>query len=328
MFDLKLNDIAVWIRNGGYSSVALQLPEGLKIRATEIIDYLSEETDSSFIIVGEPCYGACDLFTEYKETADALVHFGHSPIPSQGDDSDVFYVEAYFNGDIREYVNPVVNEFSDNVGLLATIQYINCLPQVKEIFEKAGKNAVIGTGDGRITYPGQVLGCNCSSAENIVDDVDEFLFIGEGDFHPLAAAFGVNKRMRVLNPVTGELRSIDEKRDRILRKRFAAIESARDANDFLVIVCSKVGQNRNALADEMVSKITASGRKAYKVCLKELSPQALLSYKVDAYVSTACPRLAMDDYSRYEKPILTPVELEIVLGIRDWDDYKFDAIRP
>ena len=42
MFDLKLDYIAAWISNGGYSSVALQLPEGLKIRATEIVDYLSD----------------------------------------------------------------------------------------------------------------------------------------------------------------------------------------------------------------------------------------------------------------------------------------------
>ena len=53
-----------------------------------------------------------------------------------------------------------------------------------------------------------------------------------------------------------------------------------------------------------------------------------MAYRVDAFVSTACPRLAMDDYSRYDKPVLTPIEAEVALGIREWDDYVFDAIRP
>ena len=62
--------------------------------------------------------------------------------------------------------------------------------------------------------------------------------------------------------------------------------------------------------------------------MNEISPQGLMAYRVDAFVSTACPRLAMDDYSRYDKPVLTPIEAEVALGIREWDDYVFDAIRP
>jgi diphthamide synthase subunit DPH2 len=29
---------------------------------------------------------------------------------------------------------------------------------------------------------------------------------------------------------------------------------------------------------------------------------------------------------QYKKPIITQIELEIVLGIKKWDDYKFDEI--
>ena len=328
MFDLKLSEITAWIRNGGYSSVALQLPEGLKIRATEIIDILSKETDCGFVILGDPCYGACDLHTNYKAIADALVHFGHSPIPSQGDDKDVLYIEARYDVDIREYVERIIDELPERVGLLATVQYVGCIEQAKKILESKGKKVSVGVGDKRITYPGQVLGCNCSAAESVADDVDMFLFFGEGDFHPLAAAFGIGVPIRVLNPVTGEFRSVDDVRDRILRKRFAAIQRAVDAESFLVIVCSKIGQERESVADDIMKKIESKGRKAYRLYINELSPQSLMSYRVDAFVSTACPRLAMDDYSRYDKPILTPTEAEVALGIRTWDDYAFDVIRP
>ena len=41
---------------------------------------------------------------------------------------------------------------------------------------------------------------------------------------------------------------------------------------------------------------------------------------------TACPRIAIDDSAMYKKPVITPQELEIVLGLRDWDDYLMDEI--
>ena len=50
------------------------------------------------------------------------------------------------------------------------------------------------------------------------------------------------------------------------------------------------------------------------------------SLGVDAYVNTACPRIAMDDSVRYDRPMLTIPEAEIVLGLRTWDDYVFDSI--
>ena len=62
MFDLRLEYIAKWVRDGGYASVALQLPEGLKVRATEVVDFRTRETGVDCVILGEPCYGACDLF--------------------------------------------------------------------------------------------------------------------------------------------------------------------------------------------------------------------------------------------------------------------------
>ena len=48
--------------------------------------------------------------------------------------------------------------------------------------------------------------------------------------------------------------------------------------------------------------------------------------KIDCFVSTACPRIAIDDYMQYEIPIITPVELDVVLGLKKWEDYSFDEI--
>ena len=327
MFDFELETISRWISDGGYASVALQMPEGLKIRAPEISEFIERETGAVPVIVGRPCYGACDLF-DYHGWADALIHFGHSPIPSQGDDPNVLYIESRSDAEVDESIVGSLSRLPERIGLLATVQYLGLIPKVKGMLESSGREVRVGEGDRRICHPGQVLGCNCSAAESVDADVDGYLFIGEGDFHPLAAAFGMEKPVLVLNPVTGEVRDMSETRDRILRRRFAAIQGARDAESFLVIVCSKVGQNRSGLADEMVSLLRRHGRTAHKVIIEEINPTALMSYQVDAFVNTACPRIAMDDAARYPKPMLTPPELEIALGEREWGQYVFDQIRP
>jgi len=316
MFDLKLNEVVDWIRSNGFSHVAVQLPEGLKTKAMEIADHLSS-FNISVTIIGDPCYGACDI---RMDNAQALIHFGHSSIPSQNT-KNVFYVEARADIEIN-IPEDLEKELPGTVGLLATIQYVHLIRKVKEFLESKGKTVAVSKGDDRIAYPGQVLGCNHSSA----GPADSYLFIGEGDFHPLAAAFGVKKKMLILNPISGEIRNVDDVRDRILRKRFAAIQSAKDAQRFLVILCSKTGQRRDAAAKDSVRKITEAGKKAYLAVMDEISPDRLLSYDVDAYVNTACPRIAMDDSVRYRRPMLTPPELDIVLGLKDWDDYSFDTI--
>ncbi len=326
MFDLELKKVSKWISDGGYTSVAVQLPEGLKIRAPEISDYISRETGASVLIIGRPCYGACDLFDHHGWT-DCLVHYGHSAIPSMGDDPDVMYIEARSDAVFGDDVPGTLQTLPQKVGLLATIQYINLIPEAKRILGSIGKDAIVGMGDRRTMYPGQVLGCNCTAAEVVSEDVDCFLYIGEGDFHPLAASFGAGKPVYVINPITGELREMSETRDRIIRRRFAVIQTATQASTFLVIVCSKIGQCRRELAREAEEMIKASGRTCVTAVLEELTPDSLASYCVDAYVCTACPRIAMDDTARYGKPMLTVPELEIALGLKEWDGYPFDQIR-
>ncbi|MDR3283181.1 MAG: diphthamide biosynthesis enzyme Dph2 [Candidatus Methanoplasma sp.] len=326
MFDLETGRINDWIRDGGFDSVALQFPEGLKLRALEMSDFISNNTGAKAVILGHPCYGACDVFSDYRRYATALIHFGHSPIPSLGKDENVLFIEVKASPDIADAVRRAASTLPRKVGILATVQYVGLIGDARKILEEEGKTVHVGIGDPRIFHPGQVLGCNFSAASAVEGEAEAFLFLGEGDFHPLAAAFGSDKKVIVLNPMTGEARSVDDIRDRLLRRRFAAIESSKNAERFLIIVCGKVGQNRSSAADDLTEKLTERGKKTYRVVLDEITPDALLHYDADVYVSTACPRIAMDDSARYKRPMLTIPEAEIAAGIRAWDEYEFDSI--
>ena len=41
--------------------IALQVPEGLKMQALEMMDKIEADSEAKVILAADPCYGACDL---------------------------------------------------------------------------------------------------------------------------------------------------------------------------------------------------------------------------------------------------------------------------
>jgi 2-(3-amino-3-carboxypropyl)histidine synthase len=100
------------------------------------------------------------------------------------------------------------------------------------------------------------------------------------------------------------------------------MERARSARTVGIIVSTKSGQQRRALAEQL--KKLHEG--AVIVMLREVSPDELLNLGFDCYVNTACPRLTYDDQVRFPAPVLSPQEFEIICGARSWDNYAIDEI--
>ena len=80
------------------------------------------------------------------------------------------------------------------IGLVSTAQHAHKLDQIKKILENKNFKVFIGKGDSRIKLGGQILGCNFSSATSIAKDIDLFLFIGSGNFHPLGLMLSTKKK--------------------------------------------------------------------------------------------------------------------------------------
>lgn len=325
-YDFRLDEVAEWIRRIGARVVALQMPEGLKVHSQKVARELESMTSASCLIIGDPCYGACDYTVRYHAYADALVQFGHAEIPSMGRDDHVLVVEVFMDADINGLLGIALPLMKDRIGLITTVQHIRSLPSVREWLESKGKKVLIGHGDGRIKFDGQLLGCNITASETIADQVEQYLYIGSGDFHPLSVAISSNRPVLVIDPMMNEVREIDDLRDRILRQRHGAIARAMSAENYIILVSTKVGQMRMELARRLRQLIEEKGKNVEIVMMEEIHPDRLLPYKCEAFVSTACPRIAIDDYLRYDRPVLTPIELEIVLGCRRWSDYRLDVI--
>lgn len=314
-FNLELERVIGVIRERECNTVGIQLPEGLRARLEHILEKISSETDAEVIVSGSTCYGACDIDERLRSKVDVLFHFGHAEI---GVDDKIVFIEARSNADVKEVVEEAVRRLEGNIiGVLATVQHVHKLKEVCDILEAHGKTAVIEDGDAKIKYPGQVLGCDFSAAHA---ECDEYLVVCSGDFHPLGVALSTGKRVIVADPLLGEVREPDV--DRFIRRRYGKIARAQDARQWGILLGVKRHQHNSELAEELMHKIEAHNLDAYLIMVDNITPETLLSFKADAFVNTTCPRIGIDDAELYDRPILTPVELEIALGEKELDDYS------
>lgn len=322
-FDLRPDYIISVINKLGAKTVGFQFPEGLKRKGPKLAKKVEEATSAEIIISGDPCFGACDLDKTLLDQVDILFHFGHAELEDTKLSGKVYFIETRSSVDIRPAVEKAVSQLKGQViGLITTVQHVHKLPDACTVLEANGKTCVIGHGDSRLAYPGQVLGCNFSAARN--DACDEYLYIGSGDFHPLGVALSTKKRVLAADPFSGEVRDVDP--SRILRQRSAVIAKSLDSEVFGIIVSSKNGQERMKLASSLKALAKKHGKEAHIILIDLVTPDQLLQFKVDAFVNTACPRLAIDEVGRFPAPMLTPQEFEIVLGEREWEKLVLDEI--
>lgn len=326
MFDIDLASAIHEIKRLRARIVALQVPEGLRRRAYQIAEDLESKAGAEVIVVAEPCFGACDVPSSLFEMVDAVVNVGHSPIPSLKFPKPVIFVPVRSKIPLGDQLKKAVGMLQEPVGVLAISQHLSELDDVIEALESMGMRTKIAEGDSRISHAGEVLGCNYSAALAVAKDVNSYLLIGSGAFHAIGIHLATGKKVVVLDPNLEEPREIDQLKDKILRQRHAAIERAERARSFGIIIGEKVGQRRVRRAKELRKLLRWKKKDAALILMDRFDPEKLRHLGFDAYVSTACPRIAIDDAAMYDKPLLTPQELEILLGVRKWENYAFDAI--
>ena len=78
MYNLELDKAIEKIKAEKDKTVVIQLPDGLKSKAKEIVDILKEKTNAEILLWGGSCFGACDTPNLNSIKADLLIQFGHS----------------------------------------------------------------------------------------------------------------------------------------------------------------------------------------------------------------------------------------------------------
>ncbi|MEM2105515.1 MAG: diphthamide biosynthesis enzyme Dph2 [Candidatus Bathyarchaeia archaeon] len=322
LFDLEEERVKREIQKLAAKRVLVQLPEGLKPEAPRVAKII-EKAGALPIVSADPCYGACDLATVDAESlgVDLLIHYGHSKMVKH-ERVPTVYVEARATVNVEEAVEhalPLLERWR-KIGLTTTVQHVQTIDNVKDVLLRAGKAVVVGDA-GQLSYPGQVIGCNYSNATSIAKDVEVFLFVGGGRFHAIGVALSTSRPTIVADPYEKTAFSIDKDAEKVIKQRWASIEEAKQAKNIAVLVGLKPGQKQFEKAVDLKQKLEEKGKSVCLFAVREVTPEVLMEFPaIDAYVNTACPRISLDDSSKFKKPVLTVNEALVVVGKLSWEE--------
>jgi 2-(3-amino-3-carboxypropyl)histidine synthase len=78
-YDLEIHNIINEINKHNYKKILLQLPDGLKRFAKDVINDLSSKTNAKYYIYFGTCFGGCDIPLHLQElNFDLCIQWGHS----------------------------------------------------------------------------------------------------------------------------------------------------------------------------------------------------------------------------------------------------------
>ena len=300
--------------------VLVQLAEGIKQNAPEISEWI-EELGIECIFSGETCWGACSVAVQEAQAlgVDLLVHFGHAEFIKV--DFPILYMEVQDILNLTPILTKsleVLKEYNV-IGLSYSIQHRHDIENIKKFYEDHGKNVTLSKKAGTNAYEGHITGCEYRGLREIQDNVEAFVIIGN-QFHSMGAALGVQKPVILVDVYNDNVRSMAGLRDKILKQRVISIERLREAKNVGIIVEVKPGQ-KFGNPRKLLEKLKAAGKTAIVITMSELTPDKIMNfYNIDVFVELACPRIALDDFYKYHKPILTMREALVAIGEKSWDE--------
>ncbi len=311
---MDMKNLIKKIKKTGAKRILLQVPEGLKTYALDMLVATIEKYGISVMLSAEPCYGACDLRDREAKLlgCELLVHLGHSDMGLKTRVPTIY-------DEYRMKFNPVpvlrknitALKPYKKICLVTTLQFIDSLKSAKKFLESAagGRKKIFIGNPLKAKYPGQVLGCDFSAAEPFSNMAECFLFMGSGSFHPIGLAMKVEKPVMFLDIEARKIRSMaeDKRKQEIIRA--ANIHKARECRGFGVLVSTKQGQMQIRTAEAVRDKLRKKGKNVWIIVMDEISPGKLMGLKLDCLVNCACPRLT-DDVGQFKKPILNPEDVE------------------
>lgn len=320
-YDFEEERVIEEIKKRNARRVLLQLPEGLKKEAFKILEDVKGKTKAELIFSGRGCWGGCDLAVEEakKIKADLLIHFGHAPFVKS--DFPIIYIELYSKLNIVDMLEKEIKKLDiKKVGLIGSVQFIRQFDRIKIFLESCDKEIIIPKKKGFSAYDGHVVGCEYNLLKGIESEVDGFLVVGN-KFHSLGAALMcTNKKVYLLDEQTGKIELMNNERDKVIRKRAIAIDKVKQAEKIGIVVDKKIGQYNMRIAENLRNDFEKLGKKIVIIIVDEFNPSIMNFYDVNAFIDTACPRIAFEDFEKYDKPMITSREAKVAIGKLSWDE--------
>ena len=109
----------------------------------------------------------------------------------------------------------MIDSLPKTICLISSVQFVHLLDDINS--QLTGKKVMLKKG--KQLSPGQILGCDASVVDRV--DAEAFLYVGDGQFHPLAVAIKTDKPVFCLDPFTNQLAQL-KKEDIVAAIKYSA----------------------------------------------------------------------------------------------------------
>lgn len=300
--------------------VVVQLPEGIKQHAFEIVDKIKKH-GIDVLVSGETAWGGCCISLEEAKSfgADLIVHFGHAKFIEA--DFPILYIEVKDHLNLKPLLEKSLEHLKNftTLSLSFSIQHKDDIDDVKKFYEDHNKKIIISEKKGYAAIPGHVVGCEFRGLKAIEAQVDAFLVLGN-NFHSMGAAITVEKPVVLLDVYNDTVTPMEGVRDMILRQRIVSIDKLKQAQKVGVIIEHKPGQ-KFGNPTHIMKLLEKNEKEAILISMSEMTNDKIMNfYNVDCFIELACPRIAIDDFKKYTKPMVTYKEALVALGEKTWEE--------
>ncbi len=289
-------------------SVALNGPEALIPKIQNSASNITEKFGIPAYIIGDTCWGSCDLNTHAANVlgAEILFNIGHTISMEMFDDKVVMinaFDDIIFDRVARKCALELKSKNYNSISLVTDSQHLNQITRVKEVFEEFGYQVIIGRGKGQLN-DAQVFGCEFYPAYNVQNQVDAYIFLGQSAFHSASVAISTEKPTYMLDPYFENYSDVIGIAEQLQKKATLLIYKALDAEIIGIIIGLKEGQFAHIKALELKKSFEELGKKVQLIALTDITEDRIQIFKgIDAFVQVACPRISIDNH--FKKPMLS-----------------------
>lgn len=319
-FDFEKQYLIEKLKEINPKKVLVQLPEGIKQNAFDLKKTF-EDLGIEVIFSGESCWGGCSIaINEAKDiNADLIVHFGHAKFINS--DFPILYIEIKDILNLNKILERSLKKLKNfkTIGFSYSIQHKHDLEKIKKFYKDHGKKIILSERLGNVAYEGHIVGCQYKGLKAIEDKVEVFVILGN-NFHSMGAVISVNKPVILIDVYNDEVKEMGDIKEKILRQRAISIEKFKEAKKIGILIEAKQGQKFGS-PKALIEKFEKIGKEVVLITINEITPEKLINfYNVDAFIELACPRIALDDFAKYSKPIITFKEALVVVGEKSWEN--------
>lgn len=183
-----------------------------------------------------------------------------------------------------------IEKLPKTVTLFTTIQFSNSIPAMKKQLEESGISVEL-IRPRHTKVKGQLLGCSTRGFEVKSD----FVYIGDGLFHPKALVLRNKKNVFTYDPKSGEEEVLDHTIAKQITKKLAGLYSKfLMGKNIGVLITLKPGQEKEYMTEKL--KESFPDKNFYFFVNNSYDFQSLQDFPfVDLFLNTMCERIGYDD---------------------------------